>query len=49
MMSRSSRYLHDLADLGVLREIPFGKKKLFIHLKLMQLIGRDSNQFQHYS
>jgi Fic family protein len=45
----ASRYLHDLADLGVLREMPFGKEKLFIHPKLMQLISGDSNQFQHYS
>ena len=44
-----SRYLHDLADLGVLREMPFGKEKLFIHSKLIQLLSRDNNQFQHYS
>ena len=43
------RYLHDLTDLGVLREMPFGKEKLFIHPKLMQLISRDNNQFQHYA
>lgn len=45
----ASRYLHDLADLGVLREIPFGKEKLFIHPKLMQLLSRDNNQFQPYA
>jgi Fic family protein len=45
----ASRYLHDLADLGVLREMPFGKEKLFIHPKLMQLLSRDSNQFQAYA
>ena len=44
----ASRYLHDLAALGVLREMPFGKEKLFIHPKLMQLLSRDSNQFQPY-
>jgi Fic family protein len=42
----ASRYLHDLADLGVLREMPFGKEKLFIHPKLMQLLSRDNNPFQ---
>ena len=42
------RYLHDLADIGVLSEMPFGKENLFIHPKLMQLISRDNNQFQHY-
>jgi Fic family protein len=45
----ASRYLHDLADLGVLREMPFGKEKLFIHPKLMQLLSRDSNQFRPYA
>lgn len=45
----ASRYLHDLASLGVLREMPFGKEKLFIHPKLMQLISRDNNDFQPYA
>jgi Fic family protein len=45
----ASRYLHDLAALGVLREMPFGKEKLFIHPKLMQLLSRDNNQFQLYT
>jgi Fic family protein len=45
----ASRYLHDLADLGVLREMQSGKEKLFIHPKLMQLLGRDNNQFQPYA
>jgi len=44
----ASRYLHDLAALGVLRESPFGKEKLFIHPKLMQLLSHDSNAFQPY-
>ena len=44
----ASRYLHDLTALGVLREMPFGKEKLFIHPKLMQLLSRDSNQLQLY-
>ena len=45
----ASRYLHDLTALGVLREMPVGKEKLFIHPKLMQLLSRDSNQFQPYA
>ena len=45
----ASRYLHDLAALGVLREMPFGKEKFFIHPKLMQLLSRDNNQFQPYA
>ena len=44
----ASRYLHDLSALGVLREMPVGKEKLFIHPKLMQLLGRDDNRFQMY-
>jgi Fic family protein len=44
----ASRYLHDLADLGVLREMPLGKEKLFIHPKLMELIGRDDHVFEPY-
>ena len=45
----ASRYLHDLAAEGVLREMPLGKEKLFIHPKLMQLLSRDNNQFQPYA
>lgn len=45
----ASRYLHDLADLGVLRDMTLGKEKLFIHPKLMQLLSRDSNDFQLYA
>ena len=45
----ASRYLRDLATLGVLREMPFGKEKLFSHPKLMQLLSRDNNHFQAYA
>lgn len=45
----ASRYLHDLVSLGVLREMAFGKEKLFIHPKLMQLLGQDRNDFQPYA
>ncbi len=44
----ASRYLKELVELGVLREMQFGKEKLFIHLKLMQLLTRDSNAFVPY-
>ena len=40
----ASRYLKDLVELGVLREMQYGKEKLFIHAKLMQLLGRDQDQ-----
>ena len=45
----ASRYLHDLTALGVLRVVPFGKERLFVHPKLMQLLGRDNNQFVPYA
>lgn len=44
----ASRYLHELAALGVLREVPAGKERLFIHPKLMQLLSRDGNEFATY-
>ena len=44
----ASRYLKELVALGVLREMTYGKEKLFIHPKLMQLISRDSNEFKAY-
>ena len=45
----ASRYLHELADQGVLREMPFGKERLFIHPKLMQLLSSEDNAFQPYA
>ena len=44
----ASRYLKELAAIGVLREVAVGKEKLFIHPKLMQLLSRDGNQFIEY-
>jgi Fic family protein len=40
----ASRYLHELTDLGVLREIPVGKEMLFTHPRLLHVLGRDSTQ-----
>lgn len=45
----ASRYLKDLASIGVLQEIHAGKEKLFIHPKLMRLLTSDSNQFVAYA
>jgi len=45
----ASRYLHDLAGLGVLREMPVGKEKLFVHPKLLELLGGDSCAFEPYA
>ena len=45
----ASRYLKDLAAIGVLHEMTAGKEKLFIHPKLLQLLTRDSNEFTPYA
>ncbi|AWB68484.1 addiction module protein [Saccharobesus litoralis] len=44
----ASVYLKQLAEIGVLNEIQSGKEKLFVHLKLIQLMTADSNEFNHY-
>ena len=44
----ASRYLKGLAAAGVLREQAFGKEKLFMHPKLMNLLTRDGNAFEPY-
>lgn len=45
----ASSYLKDLVSIGVLREQPVGREKLFIHPRLMQLLTRDSNEFASYA
>ena len=45
----ASRYLKELASIGVLRETQVGKEKLFIHPKLMQLLIRDGNAYAPYA
>lgn len=45
----ASVHLKKLVEIGVLREMESGKDKLFIHPKLMQLLIRDSNEFELYS
>lgn len=45
----ASSYLKDLVALGVLREMQYGKEKLFTHPKLMQLLTRDGNEFTPYA
>ena len=44
----ASRYLKQLADIGVLRETTLGREKLFIHPRLMQLLTRDDNAVAPY-
>lgn len=45
----ASRYLKEMVAIGVLQEVSAGKEKLFIHPKLMRLLGRDENTFTSYS
>ena len=46
--SPSSRYLHALADLGVLRTRRLGREKLFFHPRLLDLLTREPNEFEPY-
>lgn len=41
----ASRYLHELAALGVLSELKSGREKLFVQPRLMGLLTEDSNEF----
>jgi Fic family protein len=43
-----SRYLKELADIGVLIERQVGNEKLFIHPKLIRLLTQDGNEFLPY-
>ena len=44
----ASRYLHGLVAAGVLREVQFGREKLFVHPRLLDLLTRDSNEITPY-
>lgn len=44
----ASRYLKELARIGVLHEEKVGREKLFVHSKLLSLLAEDSNQFEPY-
>ena len=44
----ASRYLHSLAELGVLEERTLGKEKLFVHPRLLQLLGNEAHEYQRY-
>lgn len=45
----ASRYLKQLDEIGVLKEVAVGREKLFIHPKLVQLLTRDSSRITPYS
>ncbi|CAM3605846.1 protein of unknown function [Xenorhabdus nematophila AN6/1] len=44
----ASVYLKQLTDIGILQELTVGKEKLFVHLKLMQLMTQDTNDVAGY-
>ncbi len=44
----ASRYLKQLAAIGVLEEEKVGRDKVFIHRKYMQLLGGDGHDFAPY-
>lgn len=44
----ASTYLKKLSEAGILEEMSFGKDKLFIHPKLMDLLKSPAHQFVPY-
>ncbi len=44
----ASAYLKRLVDIGVLQEVETAKEKLFVHPKLLRLIGDEKNEFARY-
>lgn len=44
----ASRHLKALVTIGVLREETFGREKLFVHPKLINLLTQDENTFEPY-
>lgn len=44
----ASNYLQQLCDIDVLKEVPVGREKLFVHPKLVRLMTEDSNIFSPY-
>ena len=45
----ASRYLKQLAEIGVLEEMTLGREKLFLHPKFLALLVRDDNTFTEYA
>ena len=44
----ASRYLHALVELGVLEEKTLGKEKLFVHPRLLHLLGNEAHENERY-
>lgn len=41
----ASRYLRELANIGVLREKVAGREKLFVHVRLLHMLTTEENEF----
>jgi Fic family protein len=39
----ASRYLKELVGIGILREIPAGREKIFLHSRFLELLGNDGD------
>ena len=44
----ASRYLKEMAEIGVLEELQIGREKLFVHPKYVRLLTRDSDEIVPY-
>ncbi|WP_370520841.1 hypothetical protein [Snodgrassella sp. ESL0253] len=44
----ASKYLKELWTIGVLKEMQFGRDKLFLHYKLLDILIHDTNDFNAY-
>lgn len=44
----ASKYLKQLCDIGVLKEVEAGREKLFIHPKFVQVLTDDADHFTEY-
>ena len=44
----ASRYLKQLVEIGVLVEEKYGRDKVFVHRKYMELLGSDEHTFEPY-
>lgn len=48
LIEDTTRYIQQLCEIGVLREIRAGREKLFVHSKLVSLMTEDSNEVAPY-
>jgi Fic family protein len=45
----ASRYLKQLVEIGVLEERTYGREKVFLNLKLLELLGRDEHSIKNHA